>query len=130
VQRRVRVENESTGVEMKYPIKEEDYLRLYNFQAGSCKICGNSILDKYNGDIWKMFHEEKPNTMGVVDHDHKTGEVRGLLCRKCNSGLGFFDEVPWALMESIRYMLGLGQREYIDWLKNVIEYRLENLEEE
>jgi len=46
-------------------------------QNGVCAIC-----------------KKKPNGLLCVDHCHVTGKVRGLLCRKCNSALGFYDDDP------------------------------------
>ena len=52
-----------------YGITQEQYDQLLKYQGGSCFIC-----DK----------EPKPGKNLQVDHDHKTGEVRGLLCWSCN----------------------------------------------
>jgi len=41
----------------------------------------------------------------VVDHDHESGVVRGLLCQSCNSGLGFFKDNPVWLKRAARYLL-------------------------
>lgn len=55
-------------------------------QDGRCKICGQ--LKKLN-----------------VDHDHATGEVRGLLCHGCNVGIGFFRDSPELLRSAIDYLV-------------------------
>lgn len=57
----------------RYGITQEDYNRLFAAQKGLCAIC------------------ERPPHKGKnlsVDHDHKTGRVRGLLCTGCNVFLG------------------------------------------
>lgn len=40
-----------------------------------------------------------------VDHDHKTGQVRGILCPQCNSGLGMFKDSPEKLMGAVEYLI-------------------------
>ena len=61
----------------KYGITLEDYNRLVAEQKGVCFICGEPPV---NGDSL------------CVDHDHATGEVRGLLCRKHNLALGVIEK--------------------------------------
>ena len=51
-----------------------------------CAICGN-------------------NTDLVIDHDHKTGNFRGVLCRRCNLGLGHFNDNPALLLKAVDYLL-------------------------
>lgn len=52
---------------------------MLDAQGGGCGICG-TIVDL------------------VVDHCHYTGEVRGILCRKCNSGIGLLSDSPILLL--------------------------------
>lgn len=40
----------------------------------------------------------------AVDHDHQTGAVRGVLCHKCNTGIGFLGDSPERLESAIRYL--------------------------
>ena len=40
----------------------------------------------------------------VVDHDHKTGKIRGLICRRCNSALGYWKDSPENLLRAIEYI--------------------------
>lgn len=40
----------------------------------------------------------------VIDHDHTTGKIRGVLCRKCNSAIGFFEESTDRLRAAIDYL--------------------------
>jgi hypothetical protein len=42
----------------------------------------------------------------AVDHDHKTGKIRGLLCTKCNRALGFCNDNPNTLLKLIEYLKG------------------------
>jgi hypothetical protein len=73
----------------KYGVTKDFLISLYEDQEGKCKICGN-----------------KPTTQrGLhVDHCHKSGVVRGLLCHGCNTGLGNMKEDPEILLKAIAYL--------------------------
>lgn len=74
-----------------YGMTHEEYLVLFEKQQYSCAIC----KCKEPGGRWKHFH---------VDHDHKTGIVRGLLCTNCNRAIGYMNDDVWRLEQSIRYL--------------------------
>lgn len=59
-----------------YNITLEEYDQMFEDQNGKCKICGT---------------EENGNKRFSVDHDHETEKVRGLLCYRCNTSLGWFE---------------------------------------
>ncbi len=69
----------------------KDYERLLAVQNGVCAICGNAPGDRHFGIL-------------TVDHDHKTGKVRGLLYNECNVGLGRFKEDVALLGRAIEYL--------------------------
>lgn len=71
-----------------YGITLEDYDRMLKDQSGVCKICAKT-----------------PGKRALcVDHDHKTGAVRGLLCDQCNFALGHFNDNPVLLKNAIKYL--------------------------
>ena len=73
----------------KYGLSHEDWLAMWEGQDGKCKICEKPFIN-----LSKAF----------VDHDHKTGKIRGLLCSKCNGGIGFFDDNQKLIMRAINYL--------------------------
>lgn len=73
----------------RYGISPEQYMQIWEAQGGKCKICGK---------------EPKEGEYLHIDHDKQTGEIRGLLCGKCNRGLGMFDEETKNLVKAIKYI--------------------------
>lgn len=65
-------------------------------QNGVCKICNKpeTTVDKRNGKTIDL----------SIDHDHKTGVVRGLLCSKCNKGIGYFNDNPELIIVAANYI--------------------------
>lgn len=74
----------------RYGITLEEFNSLFFSQNKRCKIC-NSTVSKGKG--W------------TVDHCHKSGNVRGILCGPCNSGLGLFNDNVGRLRKAITYLL-------------------------
>jgi hypothetical protein len=72
----------------RYGISDEDYEAMLLRQGGACGIC-----------------RRKPGKRRLdVDHCHVTGQVRGLLCRKCNSGIGFYGDDARLTREAAAYL--------------------------
>lgn len=61
----------------KYGMTLEDYDKMFVAQNGQCAIC-------------QKHQSELKHTL-VVDHNHKTGKIRGLLCNRCNTLLGHIE---------------------------------------
>lgn len=77
--------NRSAALKRRYGITVEEYDAMYEEQHGVCLVCSkpSTKLDGY-GNIARLH----------VDHNHDTGEVRGLLCNNCNTALGLLKESP------------------------------------
>lgn len=85
----------------KYTLPDKDY---------ACPICERHEKDIVNSiyRVDKDYNVYKPNlkTPWCLDHDHDTGEVRGWLCHKCNTGLGRFKDSIKYLERAIKYLRG------------------------
>lgn len=73
-----------------FGISEADYLEMLDKQGGVCAICKRKETGKYL----------------AVDHDHETGVIRGLLCQKCNTGLGLLSDTLSMLERAVKYLRG------------------------
>ena len=71
----------------EYGLTLVDLENMRQEQGGRCAIC-----------------QRHDRVLGV-DHDHQTQQVRGLLCRKCNLGIAYFDDAPKVLQAAILYLL-------------------------
>ncbi len=72
-----------------YGLTLEQYDQMFEEQSGVCKTCG-----KVNRDGRRLY----------IDHNHETGKVRGLLCHRCNSLLGFVKDDTAILQNIIAYL--------------------------
>lgn len=94
-----RIDNKDRVVEIErrsklkkaYGITPKQYDEMLALQNNSCAICSA----KKPGGRTKLF---------FIDHCHKTGNVRGLLCMRCNTGLGLFLDNPKFLVNAISYL--------------------------
>jgi hypothetical protein len=74
----------------RYNITQEQYNELFDKQKGKCGICG-----KHQSELKKALY---------IDHNHITGKVRGLLCSKCNFGIGNLNDDINMLTQAITYL--------------------------
>jgi phage FluMu protein Com len=74
----------------------EAYCGLFNSQQGRCAICRKELV-LYGKATGKKLQS-------VLDHDHTSGQVRGILCQRCNKALGLFDDAIEVLYDAINYL--------------------------
>jgi len=80
----------------KHGLSPAKYEKLFTVQNGLCAICNKSETDSNQHGIKRL----------AVDHNHGTKEIRGLLCAKCNRGLGLFDDDVEKLLNAAVYLEG------------------------
>ena len=97
--RRKRKPDYKPGHIKTYGLTLEQYEAMVEYQDHKCKICGipetENSLDK-NGNPKRL----------SIDHDHETGQIRGLLCNPCNTALGSFRDNVESLQRAILYLEG------------------------
>lgn len=82
----------------KYGLTFEEFDEKLIEQNFVCAICGcaETAINNNANSVKRL----------SVDHNHSTGKVRGLLCSRCNSGLGLFQESPELLEAATKYIRG------------------------
>lgn len=83
-------------IKRSYGLTRDEWQRLYDTQHGLCRLCGGA--GHIGGRSAKLY----------VDHCHATGKVRGLLCHRCNLGLGALGDNEAGLLKALAYVRGLG----------------------
>lgn len=74
-----------------YRIPRERYDELLALQNHACGICGVSFSEIKE----RPTKDGRPRRETRIDHDHKTGDVRGLLCNRCNTRLAGLEDETW-----------------------------------
>ena len=77
--------NRAAVLSHRYGIPVDDIRKLLKSAAGKCKICGKEVKLE-------------------LDHDHRTGKARGMLCKQCNQGLSKFRDSEEYLISAARYI--------------------------
>ena len=82
--------NRAKNLRNRFGMSLEEYDQMLEKQNGQCRIC----------------RTDTPGNKGrfVVDHNHATGEVRGLLCWSCNVGIGHLQDDPSILLSAFNYL--------------------------
>jgi hypothetical protein len=87
--------NHSRNLRRRYGLSVDEYQTLTANQNYACAICEVEIPDTLG---------YKGKRSGVVDHNHETGDVRGILCSMCNLVLGHARESTEILYRAIVYL--------------------------
>jgi hypothetical protein len=121
---------------LKKCIKCKDILPIYLSFYPHKSACKNCSSKKYKGvketfllktyginlDAYNELKEAQSNKCAIckaeptqrelaIDHDHKTGKIRGLLCLNCNVGISYFKDNPFLLQQAISYLLQASAQE-------------------
>lgn len=78
-------------IEIMYGLTIKEYERMLEEQKGLCAICAKPETRKKQRRL-------------CVDHCHETGKIRGLLCQRCNSVLGYMKDDPNLLQSAVEYL--------------------------
>ena len=84
----------------KYGIEPETFLETWEQQAGKCAICKDELPDLLTYDNRRRGY--------AIDHNHDTGEFRGILCLMCNTLLGMANDNVDVLKQAIEYLENKG----------------------
>jgi hypothetical protein len=83
------IQDKNNARKRKYGISNNEFLSLKSKQNGNCAICFNKL---------------KPGIYSHLDHCHKTGKIRGILCNTCNRGLGYLQDSQDNLKSALKYL--------------------------
>lgn len=90
--KRCNIKRKEQRLQYYYGISIEGKENLLKDQEYKCKSCGYDLKNE------KPYHIH-------LDHDHKTGKIRGILCRSCNIALGLMEDNPEKIMSLYNYIL-------------------------
>jgi len=91
-----KIETRIRYIAQKYGLSKRDYEMLLDKQESVCAICGKPETS--------IDGKSKITKSLAIDHDHKTGKVRGLLCWKCNAMIGYAKDDINILKSAIKYL--------------------------
>ena len=83
-------DNRNNYLWYEYGLTQADYDAIADRQNNCCALCFRHVSELHNG-----LH---------IDHDHDTGEVRGLLCMRCNTALGILGDNTSSIIKVLEYL--------------------------
>jgi len=96
-QKETRLKKAKQAQKRKYGITHERLIELLEAQYGGCAACMEPLTLDPNQDV-------PMRNRAAVDHDHETGQIRGLLCGPCNRALGLVKDEQRILKGLLRYL--------------------------
>lgn len=88
----------------KFGITLTEFEQLETAQGGVCAICKQPPTIQLGHASRRQGRAVRPRL--VVDHDHDTGQIRGLLCAPCNRGIGLLQDSPAIVRAALDYLGG------------------------
>ena len=88
-------EARENNIRNNYGINGKQYDEIFKKQNGKCAICLK---------LEQVKHKSGTLSQLSIDHDHKTGKTRGLLCRRCNTALGLLQDDLLLLKQAVKYL--------------------------
>ena len=93
---RFALRNRRAKLRLAYGLTVKGYETLFVSQNGVCAICHNPETTQHK-------HRAKPLRLSV-DHNHRTRQVRGLLCRQCNAAIGYLQDSSLRALAAAAYL--------------------------
>jgi hypothetical protein len=89
-----RLKSRKTNLKKHYGLEWDEYLQMIEDQGHQCSICGCDL---------KIIKGHR--LTACVDHCHKSGKIRGILCNSCNAGIGQLQDDPALVQSALNYLL-------------------------
>lgn len=96
---KVKAHQHRAMLKRRYGVTPEWLAETFDAQGGVCAACGRPETKTFRGQI----------RMLAIDHDHETGEVRGLLCSACNTSIGLFGDDVGRIEAAALYLENYGK---------------------
>jgi len=78
----------------RYNMNKLQIIELYESQNKKCSLCDKEV---------ELFSRRKGDS-AYIDHDHKTGEVRAILCHPCNTSIGYLENAKIDINRLLQYL--------------------------